>query len=461
MNDYLLLELAGICLYRNLLKDKSVQGLVALIRLVQDDNAHMESIISAWSEISAELFRMNAVSFHQHVKNIVSHDENAFTLACERHEATLESPLTRQAASDLKVLGKLASIKCSELKKKMKEKMRGNLEVYRIIDELPDWNPQPIPATDESGPEAGIALHQLKHFNDEAEAKTRISSQLQQPIPTGDEGMAERIFWHQKNGAGLLSAHSFFIWDGTSLKPVINPDPVTLDKLYLLDSQKELAVKNTKLFLSGKAANNILFYGDRGTGKSSLVKALANEFFNEGLRLVEIPKKYLDQIPMITAQLSGRGLNFILFIDDLSFENNEEKFTALKAVLEGGLEYKPGNILLYATSNRRHLVKENFADRKGIYSDNPEEEIRARDGIQEKLSLSDRFGITIVFSSPLKKEYLQIIHKMAEEENLEADPAILEQKAMQWEMAYNGMSPRTARQFINWMKAAGDPHSGS
>ena len=313
--------------------------------------------------------------------------------------------------------------------------MRGNLEVYRLIDALPDWNPQPTPVVDESEQNARITLQLPDSANDKQEPETRIKAQVQQPISAGDEGMAARIIWHQKNGAGLLSAHSFFIWDGSSVKPVINPDPVTLDKLYLLDSQKELAVKNTKLFLSGKAANNILFYGDRGTGKSSLVKALANEFSNEGLRLIEIPKKHLEQIPMITAELCGRGLSFILFIDDLSFENNEEKFTALKAVLEGGLEYKPGNILLYATSNRRHLVKESFAERRGIISDNPEEEIRARDGIQEKLSLSDRFGITIVFSSPLKKEYLQIIHKMAEEENLQTDPAILEQKAMQWEMA--------------------------
>ncbi len=457
LNDFLLLELAGICLYRSLLKDKPVAGLVSLLRLLQDDNADMESIITAWSEISAGLFQMDITSFYQHVQNLVCIDENAFTLACERHEATLESPLTHQAASDLKVLEKLASIQCAELKMKMKEKVRGNLEVYRLIDALPDWNPQPTPAEDESEQNARITLQKPSSANDKQEPETRIRTQVQQSISAGDEGMAARIIWHQKNGAGLLSAHSFFIWDGTSVKPVINPDPVTLDKLYLLDSQKELAVKNTKLFISGKAANNILFYGDRGTGKSSLVKALANEFSNEGLRLIEIPKKHLEQIPMITAELCGRGLSFIFFIDDLSFENNEEKFTALKAVLEGGLEYKPGNILLYATSNRRHLVKESFADRRGIISDNPEEEIRARDGIQEKLSLSDRFGITIVFSSPLKKEYLQIIHKMAEEENLHTDPAILEQKAMQWEMAYNGMSPRTARQFIHWMKAEGDP----
>ena len=120
--------------------------------------------------------------------------------------------------------------------------------------------------------------------------------------------------------------------------------------------------------------------------------------------------------------------------------------------MEGGIEHRPDNILLYATTNRRHIVKEKFSDRRGFYSDNPDDEVRARDAIQEKLSLSDRFGITIVFSSPIKKEYLQIVHKMAEDRNLKIDPVLLEQKAMQWEMAYNGMSPRTARQFIDWLE---------
>lgn len=418
LNDLLLLELAGICLYRNILKDKSVQEFVTLLRLLRDDNADIERFISAWSGISAGLFRMNAASFHEHVHNLIRYDENAFTLACERREADRAGSLARQADSDLKALEKLASIRCKDLKKQIGEKVKENPEVCRLIDALPDWNPETI-------------------------------------RPLGED-IEKRVHWHEKNGAGLFSAHAFFIWDGASLNPVINPDPVTLDKLYLLESQKTVAIKNTKQFLLGKTANNILFYGDRGTGKSSLVKALANEFSSEGLRLIEVPKKYLDQIPVISAKLSVRGLKFILFIDDLTFENNEEKFTALKAVLEGGLEYRPTNILLYATSNRRHLVKESFADRKGLYSDNPDEEIRARDSMQEKLSMADRFGITIVFTSPLKKEYLQIVRKMAEEEKLQTDPALLEQKAIQWEMSYNGMSPRTARQFINWMKAEGD-----
>ncbi len=422
LSDLLLLELAGICLYRNLLEDRSVKSVVTLLRLLQTDNAQMENIISAYSTIAAELLSLGTPSFHDHMKALARCDENAFTLACERHEADLNGPLARQARSDLQIIGKLAGLRCADLKKKMKEKAGGNIEVNRLIDALPDWN-----------------------------------SDYTSTSQWGEE-IAEIACWHEEHGAGQFCGHAFFIWDPEQdvLKPVTNPDPITLDRLYLLDHQKAMAIKNTKLFLEGKEANNILFYGDRGTGKSSLVKALANAFDKDGLRLVEIQKKHMEQIPRVTSLLSGRGLKFILFIDDLAFDNNEEKYTALKAVLEGGLEYKPRNILLYATSNRRHLVKETFADRNGLFSDNPDEEIRAKDGMQEKLSLADRFGITLVFSSPIKKEYLEIVRHMAEEEKLQIDEELLAKKAMQWEMAYNGMSPRTARQFINWLKAGGE-----
>lgn len=418
MNDLLLLELSGILLYRNLLEDRTVKNVLALLRLLESGDAGAERLIGTYSAVAADLLSLGVVSFHEHIKTLVCLDENPFTLACERLGVVLSDPLARQAQSDLKVLEKLAGLRCSELKKGMKAKAAGNIEVNRLIDALPDWN---------SGSVTESRWADIK----------------------------ERALCHEKHGAGVFSENVFFIWDGEfcALKPVINPDPITLDRLYLIDRQKEMAIKNTMHFLAGREANNILFYGDRGTGKSSLVKALANTFYEDGLRLVEIPKKHMEQIPKVTSLLAGRGLKFILFIDDLAFENNEEKYTALKAVLEGGLEHKPRNILLYATSNRRHLVKETFAERRGLNSDNPDEEIRARDAIQEKLSLADRFGITLVFTSPLKKEYLKIVRLMADEEGLSIDDDVLAQKAMQWEMSYNGMSPRTARQFINWLKA--------
>lgn len=420
----LLLELASLSIYVDILDDRAVKKLVELLKLLNCESADPEDVIRTYSEIYAALLQNNCENLYQHIENLSYQDENIFTLSCEKGRLDIDDAMTKQAALELGILQKLAKVSCIDIKNKIRKKFSGNAAINQVIDNLPDWN---------------------------------IISRVN-PDTRWNSDMEKRISWHRKNGAGLFSKHVFFIYDGIAqtLVPVKNPDPITLDKLYFVDSQKEMAVKNTLIFLSGKTANNILFYGDRGTGKSSMVKALANEFWHKGLRIVEVPKRHLDQVPKITSLLSGRGLKFILFIDDLAFDNNEEEYTALKAVLEGGIEHRPDNILLYATTNRRHIVKERFSERAGFYSDNPDDEVRARDAMQEKLSLSDRFGITIVFSSPAKKEYLQIVHKMAEDSNIKMDPALLEQKAMQWELAYNGMSPRTARQFIDWLKGEMD-----
>ncbi len=415
----LLLKTATICVYRNLLENEAIKSLINLLRMLENPECTIEQILSSYCTIYYILLKNNAPGFYEYVKNVACCDENIFSLTCEKGVIEGSEGIKELAKRDLAILRSLALVKCDDIKNYIKQKFIENREVYEAVLSLPDWNPM-----------------------------------------QGDEESLEHCFeslvsWYGKNGAGVFSQHSFFTWDGRKQKlvPVKNPDPIALDRLYLVDSQKETAVKNTEIFLNGMEANNILFYGDRGTGKSSMVKAIANKYYDRGLRLIEVPKEYLDQIPVITSQLSDRGLKFILFIDDLAFENNEEKYTALKAVLEGGIEHKPSNILLYATSNRRHLVKEKFSDRIGLSSDNPDDEIRARDSMQEKLSLADRFGITIIFSSPIKNEYLTIVNKMAEEENLEIEPEVLNKKAMQWEMMYNGMSPRTARQFINWIKA--------
>lgn len=425
LTDIFLHELASLSIYINVLEDKAVRSISKLLRLLNSKSSNSEEVIKTYSEVYASLLLNNCKNFYQHIEKLIFRNENIFTLSCEKQKVDINDPLAKQAAKELGILQRLAQIRCGDIKTKMKELFHEDKAINRIIENLPDWN---------------ILCNNNTRWDNEIDSI---------------------ISWHKKNGAGLFSEHVFFIYDGTSktLCPVKNPDPIRLDRLYLVDRQKEMAVKNTKIFLSGKPANNILFYGDRGTGKSSMVKAVANEFHQQGLRLVEVPKRYLKEIPQITSQLSDRGLKFILFIDDLAFENNEEEYTALKAVLEGGIEHRPDNILLYATTNRRHIVKERFSDRAGLQSDNLDDEVRARDSMQEKLSLSDRFGITIVFSSPAKREYLQIVHKMAAEKNIKIESDLLEQKAMQWEMAYNGMSPRTARQFIDWLE--GEMHLNS
>ena len=236
------------------------------------------------------------------------------------------------------------------------------------------------------------------------------------------------------------------------LKAIVNPDPIRLTDLIGYETQRQEVLDNTLRFLKGYPANNMLLYGDRGTGKSSTIKALVNKYYDQGLRLVEVPKKYLMDFPDIIRILEGRKHKFIIFIDDLAFEDNEENYTALKAILEGGVKSKPSNVIIYATSNRRHLIKEKFSDRSGLTSGNPDDEIHASDTIQEKLSLADRFGIKVTFSAPDKNEFLKIVEGIAEKRGIKIDKEYLHREALKWELTYNGRSPRTAKQFIDWLE---------
>jgi predicted AAA+ superfamily ATPase len=230
--------------------------------------------------------------------------------------------------------------------------------------------------------------------------------------------------------------------NGPALSGIPNPDPIKLSDLVGYESQKKEVVENTRQFVSGCSANNMLLYGDRGTGKSSTIKALLHEFGKDGLRLVEVPKYHLMHLNRIISELRTRPQRFIIFIDDLSFEENETEYKFLKSILEGSLEAKPENVLIYATSNRRHLVREFHSDAAG-------DEIKSRDTVQEKLSLSDRFGITVIFPSPDKMEYLQIVEGLAQKRGIKLEPEKLRELALKWELWNNQRSGRTARQFID------------
>jgi predicted AAA+ superfamily ATPase len=261
----------------------------------------------------------------------------------------------------------------------------------------------------------------------------------------------------------------FYAADG-KLRPAANCDPVRLGDLSGYAEERQVVVSNTLRFLSGcggegaanlpeaslPRANNILLYGDRGCGKSATVKAVCNEYAERGLRLVELRKTELASLPAVMSMLGGRGLRFILFIDDLSFEAGDSDFMMLKAMLEGGIETTPPNVVIYATSNRRHLVKEPRSERPGSHAD-----VRAFDTMQEQLSLADRFGVTVIFSSPSQDEYLRIAEFIARRYGAlpeDADAVRLQrfrEDAVRWERWFNGRSPRTAAQFVEWL-AGGD-----
>ena len=228
--------------------------------------------------------------------------------------------------------------------------------------------------------------------------------------------------------------------------PVEHPDPIRLSNLKGYEYQRKIAIDNTRAFLDGFEANNMLLYGDRGTGKSSTVKALLNEYSGEGLRMIEIPKEYLRELPDLTGRLACVPMKFIIFIDDLSFSNGDDNFAALKAVLEGGLASRPGNVVIYATSNRRHLLRETFADRNG-------DEVNKADTVQEAVSLSDRFGISLTFLMPDKQHFLDIVSQIADDQGLKVDRQQLLNAAERWALERGARSPRYARQFITDAKA--------
>ncbi|HHX94408.1 MAG TPA: ATP-binding protein, partial [Clostridia bacterium] len=238
-----------------------------------------------------------------------------------------------------------------------------------------------------------------------------------------------------------------FRWvPGKGLVGIASPDPVKLEDLIRYERQREEVVANTRRFVQGYPANNVLLYGDRGTGKSSTVKGLIHKLGREGLRLVEVSREGFKDFPEIMAILEERPQRFIIFIDDLSFEEYETEYKSLKAVMEGGIQSQPENVLIYATSNRKHLVKETFGDRTGPGGGGVE--VHPGDGKEEKISLADRFGLVVTFLRPDQKTYLDIVKGLAEKEGIAFEGEELESLALKWEMLHNGRSGRTARQFI-------------
>lgn len=240
-------------------------------------------------------------------------------------------------------------------------------------------------------------------------------------------------------GTGLLSRHIAFLCSKTDIIGIENPDSTDFDSLIGLEHIKKVLTDNAELFLSGEKANNVLLFGDRGTGKSSCVKALLNKYHTRGLRVIELPKNCIGRIPELYMELATRPQKFILYLDDLSFEKHEPEYRTLKVSMEGQLGSIPQNVLIFATSNRRHLIKENWKDREGG-------DVHAGDNMQEMLSLSERFGISLVFAAPNQKEYLGIVAKLLEKKGIEMN-AEIEKQAIVWQMNYGGRTPRCAAQF--------------
>lgn len=279
--------------------------------------------------------------------------------------------------------------------------------------------------------------------------ETKFPTYLQELDNWGD-AVEELAAYYRQCGSGLFAEYRALRWQGGQFIGIRYSDPIKLSALVGYESQRDALLKNTEFLLSGEMALHVLLYGSRGSGKSSLVKSLLNEYSNRSLRLLEVAKSDLKDLPKIVEHLRGVSQKFIIFVDDLSFEEDDDAFKALKVVLEGNLTARPQNVVVYATSNRRHLIREFFVDRP-TPKDN--EEIHAWDTMQEKLSFSDRFGLTLTFEPANQKTYLKIVQHLATQAEINITQEDLEFQALQWATRHNGRSGRTARQFVDFLKA--------
>ena len=258
---------------------------------------------------------------------------------------------------------------------------------------------------------------------------------------------AKRVKNADKKGYGIFARHTMFRVEKGEILPFESPDEIRLDSLFGYESERKKVLDNTKALLEGKPAANVLLFGDAGTGKSSTVKAVTNQLASEGLRLIELSKAQLPELPRVCGKIRENPLKFIIFIDDLSFNKNDDSLGTLKAILEGSASAKSENAVIYATSNRRHLVKESFSDREG-------DDIHANDTKAELLSLSERFGLTVLFGKPDKKLYLEIVKNLARKKGIDLDEASLFAKAEEYALRKGGRSARAAEQFTDLLLAA-------
>lgn len=250
------------------------------------------------------------------------------------------------------------------------------------------------------------------------------------------------VEYYRNHGAGFFESFDAFTWDG-GFKGVRNADPITMDDLVGYEHQKKQLIMNTEFLLRNLPCNNVLLYGDSGTGKSSSIKALLNQYKYKGLKLIAIPKEKIDDLAKVFEAISGRGIKFLIFIDDLSFEENDSGYKTFKSIIEGNINSRSKNAILCVTSNRRNIIKEVWKDRETT------DDVHLRDNLQEKRSLSDRFGLTIGYLAPDKREYLKIVESLAENANIDLDKEKLRAQALTWEVRHGGRSGRTAKQFID------------
>lgn len=385
------MEIDSLAVFSHIKEDAVIKKLRSLLACICEKSSG--NTVKRYSELVAALYP-NTSDLTSYIQTLIAQDDN-FYIKSRAAKLHIDSQIQEAAEQEIAILQRVSALKSDDVR-----------DAIDYDGFLPAW--------------------------------TNHEADLQYDF-------AEKLSNIAQNGYGIFAKYNFFRVEDKRIVPVAYPDFQPLEHLFEYERERNLIIKNTQALLSGEGASNLLLYGDAGTGKSSTVKAVAAHFAPKGLRIIEVKKNQLYQIPYILEDLSANPLKFILFIDDLSFTGNDDNFSALKATLEGSISGCGANVAIYATSNRRHLVKESFLDRAG-------DEIHLNDTMQETMSLAARFGLTITFQKPDKDAYLSIVKSLAKEYGIKMGEEELVKKAEAHAIRKNGRSPRTARQFVELLK---------
>ncbi len=378
--------------------------------------------------IVATDYGFNHNLWHNYLTFYMVTNENPFSITCEKVGANVGS-VNHFAKNDFRVFKNLFDFDFSGIERELGIDCFSQLSDYKAIGKK-----------------------ELMYNKNVSEKIIALSAQLEKAADENAFFECVTAFYRDF-GVGMFGLNKAFRIkdraDGAiEFLPINNMDKVMLDDLVGYELQKKKLVDNTRAFVEGRKANNVLLFGDSGTGKSTSIKAIVNAFYPQGLRMIEIYKHQFKDLSNVIARIKNRNYKFVIYMDDLSFEEFEIEYKFLKAVIEGGVETKPDNILIYATSNRRHLIKETWNDRSDVEVDNG---MHRSDTMEEKLSLVNRFGVTINFSKPSQKEYFNIVLELAHRQGIHMPDEELRAEANKWELSHGGISGRTAQQFVNYL----------
>ena len=431
-------EVAKLVLYRDLGED-SILG--KLSRIFEDfdrgESSREELITRIYEQIKAlldlsTLYGFDKNLWHNYLTFLLLTNENSFSMTSEKVGAS-EGSVNHFAKGDFRIFKNLFDFDFGPIERELGIDCFSTVCSYRAI------------------------VKKERMYNKNVSEKVQaVSARIEE---AGDEEEIFRIItdFYRAYGVGMFGLNKAFriksLPDGVEFLPINNTDKVMLSDLVGYELQKKKLIDNTEAFVKGLPANNVLLFGDSGTGKSTSIKAILNEYYDQGLRMIEIYKHQFRDLSAIIARIKNRNYRFIIYMDDLSFEEFEIEYKFLKAVIEGGMETKPDNVLIYATSNRRHIIRETWGDRSDLEQD---EGMHRSDTMQEKLSLVARFGVTISYSKPSQKEYFQIVKELAKRcPEITLSEQELCAQANQWELSHGGISGRTAQQFINHLAGRG------